>query len=143
MSIQIVVDGTPVAKGRPRFSIIAGHVNTYTDAKTRKYEDRIKQAARIAMIGKGPLAGALAVKVMITLIPPSSWSKKKRQEAVEGSRRPAVRPDADNYAKAAIDGCNKIVFNDDAQITDLIITKRYGHSASLIIVADDMEHILP
>lgn len=142
MAIRIVVEGTPVAKGRPRFSIIAGHVNAYTDGKTRKYEDRIKQAARIVMIGRAPLEGALAVKVMVTLIPPVSWSKKKRQEAVEGSRRPAVRPDADNYAKAAIDACNKIVFNDDAQITDLIITKRYGHSASLIIVAANIDEIL-
>ena len=46
-------------------------------------------------------------------------------------------------AKAAIDGCNKIVFKDDSQITDLIITKRYGHSPSLIIIVDEIEGLLP
>ena len=40
------------------------------------------------------------------------------------------------YAKAAIDACNKIVFKDDSQITDLIITKRYAETARLVIVVD-------
>ena len=142
MSIQIVVEGTPVAKGRPRFSIIAGHVNAYTDKKTRDYEARISQAARIAMIGfQTGFEGALAVKIMVTLIPPVSWSKKKRLAAVTDAIRPVTRPDVDNYAKAAIDACNKIVFRDDSQITDLIITKRYGHSASLVIIVDSVDRI--
>ena len=135
MPVRIVVDGTPVAKARARFTVINGHPSPYTDKKTRQYEDRVKQAARIAMMGLHTgYEGALAVKVMVTLIPPVSWSKKKRAAAVEGIVHPTSRPDADNYAKTALDACNAIVFKDDAQITDLIVTKRYGHSASLVIV---------
>ena len=137
MSIRIVVDGTPVAKGRPRFSIIDGHASTYTDKKTRAYEARISQYARIAMIGLKRLdEGPVTMKVMVSLIPPASWSGKKRLKAVTDVIRPVSRPDADNYAKAAIDACNKIVFKDDSQITDLIVTKRYAETARLVIVVD-------
>ena len=141
MSIQIYVEGTPVAKGRPRFSIIAGHVNAYTDKKTRDYENRIKQAALVAMMREAPIEGPVTMRVMVTLEPPASWSKKKRLRALTDVIRPVTRPDADNYAKAAIDACNKIVFKDDSQITDLTITKRYGPKAQLVIIADSVDRI--
>ena len=48
------------------------------------------------------------------------------------------RPDIDNLAKAVIDGLNGIAFNDDAQIADLHVTKKYhagdGQSKTIVIV---------
>lgn len=141
MSIQIVVEGTPVAKGRPRFRVFNGNASTYTDAKTRKYEDRVKQMALIAMMRETPLEGPVTMKVMVTLIPPVSWSKKKRRQAFDDVIRPTSKPDADNYAKIVADSCNQIVFKDDCQITDLIITKRYGPKAQLIVIVDSVDRI--
>lgn len=143
MPVTITVEGTPAAKGRGRMGIINGRPSVLTPTKTRNYETRIKQMARIAMIGKPRLTGAVCMRLKIFLIPPISWSKKKRANAVQDVIRPSVRPDLDNYAKAALDGCNTIVFKDDAQITDLIVTKRYRHEASLVIIADEVERVLP
>ena len=141
MSIQIVVEGTPVAKGRPRFRVFNGHASTYTDAKTRKYEERVKQMALIAMMREAPIEGPVTMKVMVTLIPPVSWSKKKRRQAFDDVIRPVTRPDSDNYGKIAADACNEIVFKDDSQITDLIITKRYGVKARLVVIVDSVDRI--
>jgi Holliday junction resolvase RusA-like endonuclease len=46
------------------------------------------------------------------------------------------RPDIDNLAKSVIDGLNSVAFNDDAQIADLHITKKYhaGNANSKTIV---------
>ena len=40
--------------------------------------------------------------------------------------RQATRPDLDNFVKAAIDGCNKIVFTDDSRITKMFAVKQYS-----------------
>ena len=39
---------------------------------------------------------------------------------------PAVKPDADNLAKAALDACNGIIWRDDALICSLLVKKRYA-----------------
>lgn len=43
--VSFTVPGTPVGKGRPRFSRAAGLVRTYTPAKTAGWEVLAKHAA--------------------------------------------------------------------------------------------------
>lgn len=136
MPIQIELPGKPVPKGRPRFTVISGHAAPYTPRETRRYEDRLKQAAAIAMIGKSLLAGPVAMRVAVNLEPPASWSRKKRDYACRGLILPCVRPDLDNFGKLALDGCNGIVFKDDGQVADLILTKRYATKASLVVIVE-------
>ena len=64
---------------------------------------------------------------------PKSFSKQKREAAEEGTLKPGVRPDVDNFSKAALDGCNAIVFRDDSLVTDLIARKRYSHRPRLVV----------
>ena len=132
-SVKIVVPGVPVVKGRARFRCVDGVPMPYTPRETRQYEDRIKGRAALAMQGRAKLAGPVSIRVMVSVTPPASWSKKKRMLAVQGTVLPAVRPDLDNYLKAAMDACNKIVFADDGQITDMIVTKRYAADPSLVL----------
>lgn len=123
--------GPPVPKGRPRFRIIKPRgrpqfVTVYTDAATAAYEKQLARIATEAMLGGKPLDGALSVLVEAFLPIPGSWSGRKQYQASAGQIMPMGRPDADNFGKAALDACNKIVWNDDGQIVSLQIVKTYA-----------------
>ena len=130
-TVTIAVAGPPVPKGRPRFSRKAGIA--YTPAKTRKYEDVVRLAAGQAMENQAPFQGPLAVEVEVYLPVPTSWSKKKQGRAHLGLVVPTKRPDANNFASCALDGCNGIVYRDDSQVVELHVTKRYAMKPQLII----------
>ena len=133
MILTLTIPGVPVAKGRPKISARGGFAHAYTPAKTRHYEDMIRCEAAAVMQDRNPLNEPVAMMVTAYVPMPKSMSKKKRQEAVDGIVKPVTRPDADNYAKAALDGCNAIIFRDDSQVSDLIVRKRYSERPRLVI----------
>ena len=51
-------------------------------------------------------------------------SKKKQNQARMGALRPS-KPDIDNIIKAILDGCNKVIYNDDAQVHSIRARKLY------------------
>jgi Holliday junction resolvase RusA-like endonuclease len=134
--LSITIPGIPVAKGRPRFTTAGGFARSYTPAKTQRYEDLIRCEAATAMNGDKPLEEPVAMTVTAYVQPPKSLSKKKRAEAIDGVLKPSTRPDVDNYAKAALDGCNAIIFRDDSLVTDLIVRKRYSERPRLVITVE-------
>lgn len=131
--LTITIPGAPVGKGRPRFTATGGFARVYTPARTRRYEDLIRIEAARAMGGAQPLTEAVSMVVTAYVAPPRSLSRKRRQDALDGLLKPVTRPDADNYLKAALDGCNAIVFRDDSQVTDIIVRKRYSERPRLVI----------
>lgn len=134
--ITFNVEGPPVAKGRARATTIRGMARLYTPAKTRAYEDTVRIAAAMAMGERRPFQGEVTMTVTAMVAIPTSFSKRKRLNAIAGIIRPTTRPDADNYAKAALDGCNGILFRDDSQVTDLIIRKRYAADPRLVVTME-------
>jgi len=134
--ITLTIPGVPVAKGRPKISARGGFARAYTPAKTRRYEDLIKCEAADIMADRKPLDEPVSMVVTAYVAMPKSMSKKKRQEAQDGILKPVTRPDADNYAKAALDGCNAIIFRDDSLVTDLIVRKRYSERPRLDITIE-------
>lgn len=67
------------------------------------------------------------IKVMVTaFMKMPKMSKKRTADALAGYILPAVKPDADNLAKAALDACNGIIWRDDALICSLLVKKRYA-----------------
>ena len=131
--IELSIPGAPVAKGRPKMTTRGGFARTYTPAKTRAYEDLIRCEALKVMGAQPPLEGAVAVIITAYVAPPKSMAKKRRADALDGLLKPVTRPDLDNYAKAALDGCNAIVFRDDSLVTDLIVRKRFSERPRLTI----------
>lgn len=105
----------------------------YTPAKTRNYENLVKLAAGQAMAGAAPVSEPVRMTVTAYLPIPRSLSKKRQAMAEAGDLRPAKRPDIDNFAKAALDGCNKIVFVDDSQVVELRAAKLYSRRPRLEI----------
>ena len=132
MTLQFVIPGPPIGKGRPRFSRQGGKPRSYTPAVTRDYEALIAARAAEVMQGKAPLKTPLTVYIYATMSIPLSWSKAKRQAALDGDVYPS-RPDVDNIAKTVLDGMNKVVYEDDAQVTFLKVTKKYAEEGSVTV----------
>lgn len=127
--VSFTVPGTPVGKGRPKFARRGNFVSTYTPEKTASYENLVKVKAQEAMQGRPLFEGAVCVGIHLFVTPPASWSQKKQREALAGRIFPTTKPDADNVLKGIMDACNEIVFRDDKQVVDVVISKRYCATA--------------
>ena len=125
-SVYFVVTGKPVGKGRPRASTRGGFVRMYTDAKTLGYEAAIADEAARAMSGAEPFETPMQMQVSCYYQITKSWPKKIKQEAIDEERFPNVKPDLDNVVKAILDALNGVVYRDDAQVVNLVATKRYA-----------------
>ena len=73
-----------------------------------------------------PLETPVAVFVYVTYAVPLSYSKKRREDCLNGIEKHTKRPDLDNCIKAITDGMNEVVYKDDSQITSIHATKVYG-----------------
>ena len=126
MLITFKVEGNPKAKARPRFARMGTFVRTYTDAKTKAYEEQIALIAKQAMGASKPLETALDAFIYISLPIPKSHSKKRRENCLNNVEKPIKKPDTDNICKAFLDGMNGVIYKDDSQIVNLFSTKVYG-----------------
>lgn len=133
--IEFLVEGKAVGKGRPRFTC-QGHA--YTPQKTREFETRVSIACKHAAWHSGPLNGQIRAVIDASFAPPISWSKKKRNEAIEGKIAPG-RPDIDNVVKAVLDACNGIAFEDDAQVVEIHARKFYDCLDFVRVIFTEME----
>lgn len=124
-AISFVIPGAPVGKGRPKFARRGNFVSTYTPEKTASYENLVKVVAQQAMAGKDLIQGAVCVGILLFVTPPASWSQKKQAEAIRGGVFPTSKPDVDNVIKGIFDAMNDIVWKDDKQVCDLVLSKRY------------------
>lgn len=134
-SVSFIVPGDAVGKGRPKFARRGQYVTAYTDKKTVSYESLVAWCARQATKGAPPMSGAVVMRVYIFAVPPASWSKKKRAEALSGVLRPTSKPDADNVLKGLCDAMNGIVFLDDKQVVDVHISKHYAETPEVRVMA--------
>ena len=131
-----LVDGTPVAKGRPR---VTRRGFTYTPKETKEQEQKIKDAYLKAYGDSCAFPEGVPLKLqMVFYMPmPKSLSKKKRLAAVCGDLRPTKKPDVDNLIKV-IDALNGgVAFADDSQIVEIHATKYYSeHPSTMIIISE-------
>jgi len=125
-SVSFVVEGEPVAKGRPRAGMTDEGIRMRTPAKTKAYERKIRAAAKVGMHGRIPFGRPVALKVAIYLEIPQSWAKARQTKARIGVICATNKPDADNVLKAIKDGMNEIVYEDDSQVVDIAVTKKYA-----------------
>lgn len=125
-AVSFRVPGKPVGKGRPRAAKRGKHITLYTPEATATYESTVALAASQAM-GQAPLIdGPVDVLMRIDLPVPFSWSQRKQRDALAGTIIPTTKPDMDNVIKAVFDAINGVVWNDDTQVADLRVRRRYG-----------------
>jgi Holliday junction resolvase RusA-like endonuclease len=135
--VHVILSGQPIGKGRPRFT---RQGRTYTPAKTKDYEQKLRQAAIEAMKDhdREPTEMPCRVVILAQFEIPKSWPKYKKNAALtgEGNYKPG-KPDIDNIAKAALDAMNGVVFKDDALVSKLEVEKRYGQPLLIATVFFD------
>ena len=131
MEIKITIYVEPVAKGRPRATTRAGRVFIYTPAKTAHAESLIRET----LINEGSFGEGIPLRLEATFYRQRPKSLPKRVEL------PVSRPDLSNYLKTLEDALNKFTFQDDSQIVDLHIRKRFGSPPriELTITSDNVE----
>lgn len=118
--------GEAIAKGRPRVTTVGGSARAYTPNRTGAFESKLRAIAAVTMARAGEAASADACRVEMAFErkPPKSWSKKKVL-AMRGGPI-TVKPDLDNLAKAILDALNGIAYEDDRQVSDLHVSRRWG-----------------
>ena len=131
--INFTVDGAAVPKQRPR---ISGR-QAYTPKRTKDYEGRVLQAFRSSYPAFGKDTPVWVCIHIIQAIP-KSWSKKKRARAEAGEIFPLGRNgDIDNIAKSILDALNGFAYEDDCQVTRLMISKEYGTEPRAIVQLEE------
>jgi Holliday junction resolvase RusA-like endonuclease len=131
--VGFTIPGLPVAKGRPKFSTRNGIARAYTPKKTRDFEAMAREYAKAAMGPLMPCMSSVHVTFVVFVPVPKSWSKTKRNTAIAGGIHPTVKPDLDNFAKALTDALNGVVYDDDSQICDVVMSKRYAEEPRIVV----------
>lgn len=140
--ITFTVPGAPQGKGRAKIVRIGGFSRMATPAKTVAYEGLIAHAAHAAMAGRQLLEGPVRCSLLLHCQIPASWSQKKQRLALEGGVYPTTKPDADNVLKAVFDGLNGVVWKDDVQCVDVVVTKRYAGTPCVQVRIQPVEQAL-
>ena len=126
--IAFTIPGAPQGKARAR-TCRNGH--TYTPDNTVLYENLVKteflrQCGRGQRIRSSDTRRAISMQIIAVYPVPASYPKRDKVAALAGDLLPTKKPDADNVAKIIADALNGLAYDDDAQITDLLVLKRYG-----------------
>lgn len=137
--IRIEIPGPAVPQGRPRATVVYGHVKLYDPAKSRAYKQTVAIYARQAMGQRLPTKRAVSCRLRIYRQIPASDSRHKRDLKASGFIRPTVKPDLDNVFKAVTDACTGIVWHDDNQIVEAHIVKQYSDRPRAILEVEELE----
>lgn len=126
--VKFTVPGQPKGKARARTVRRGGGKSfSYTPEGTVLYENLIKtcylQDAGHVLFNDGQ---PLAVSITAFYEVPKSYSKKKKQEMLDGQLYPTKKPDIDNIAKCVLDALNKLAYRDDTQVVKLHMEKHYA-----------------
>lgn len=124
-SLTLVIPGTPVGKGRPRFSTAGRFPRAYTPEKTAAYEELVRTVWAKSGRKQAPDGAAIHARIMAGFPIPQSKSRKAREAMAAGTVPYIHKPDLDNIAKAALDALNGLAYRDDSQIITLTVTKCY------------------
>ncbi len=127
--IDLRLDVTP--RGWDRATPWMGR--SLTTRAQRQYQNILASSARRAMKSQEPYPGAVSIVVGAFFPIPKSWTRAEREAALTGSRPHTSVPDCDNCLKAVMDSFKGIVWNDDRQVCQATVTKKYSSSPALII----------
>ena len=114
-----------IGKARPK---VTRHGN-YTPAKTRRAEQAIRAAYEQAVTDKGgtvddyrsPAHESVSLRIETQRPLPESRRKGISTEP------DTYMPDADNVTKLVMDALNGVAWVDDAQVDELVVSKRYRY----------------
>lgn len=128
------VVGTPKPQGSKR-----AYINRRTGkpvltesagAPLKDWRTDVQQAAIRAQGVLPPLDGPVRVTLRFALTRPKSHPKTRETW-------PTTRPDIDKLTRAVLDSVTHICFNDDSQVTDLLVFKQWGDPPGVTVIVED------
>ena len=131
--MRFEVLGEVIGKGRPRFTRSG---RTYTPKKTLDYEREIKIAytSKYTYLSKR----SLRIKICAYLEVTKSHSKVKKQKMLANELQCTKKPDADNIVKVVLDALNKVAYQDDTQVVELVAIKRWSNESRLKVIIEEI-----
>ena len=136
--VIFTIPGPPKGKGRPRFKTVGNFAKAYTPQDTINYENLVKVMYNQKCENQR-LEGAIRADIVGYFPIPSSTSKKRQKLMEEGKIHYTKKIDCDNLAKIILDALNKIAFNDDAQVSELVVVKRYSTTPRTVVKLSELE----
>ena len=125
--VVFIIPGPAQAKQRPRINRNTGRV--YTPGATSKYEKLVKESYGDNPCFKNQF---ISVKITFKMAIPKSYSKKKREQALNKEIFP-TRADIDNYIKSILDGLNGVCWEDDRYIYSITAEKIFAEESETIV----------
>ena len=114
--LSFTVYGKPEPQGSARAFVVKGRaVVTSANPNIKGWRDLIASEARVQMQGLPPVGGPVEVRASFYLPRPKSVKRV----------RPTVKPDLDKLARGVLDSLTNVVYRDDAQVTNLQVSKHY------------------
>lgn len=137
ISILFTIPGKPIAQARARAVRRANYVTMYDPKLSRQYKTIVATYAKQAYPLQ-PIDSAVKVVIDLFLPIPTSFNKRRKQEAIEGKLRPTKKPDYDNLVKGVQDAMNGICYTDDCQIVDAVISKYYSENPRVEVMVEEL-----
>jgi len=136
MKFEVV--GSPVGKKRPKFSTIHGYAQAVKAKEDVIYENLVKVSFQQAKTVDYDLFNKpIKMKITAFFAVLKSFSKKKIEQALQGTISPVTKPDVDNIAKIICDALNDVAYKDDTQIVELTIVKKYAMEPKVEITLEE------
>ena len=133
--VVFTVKGEPKGKGRPRFTK-SGQV--YTPGGTSTYESLVGFSYRNSARGY-KFTSPVRVTVRAFHKPPKGKSKRVVEDMLNGRILPTKKPDLDNVAKIVLDGLNKVAWEDDTQVVEMMVIKRYAEEPMVAVTIEEID----
>jgi len=123
--MTFVVEGPPATKGSTvSLWSAGGRILTHTDSpRLAAWTRAVQWSAKAARVPCVPKPGGVRIEACCSYLAP-------RAPAGAYPTRP---PDVDKVARALLDALTGIAYVDDAQVVELLISKRYGAEAAITI----------
>ena len=86
-----------------------------------------------------PILGPVRVHISFFLPIPKITPSMRRKQMINGLCVPWRRPDLDNLAYTVTNAMQDIIYKDDSQIIDLVLSKRYAEIPKIVIKILEMD----
>jgi Holliday junction resolvase RusA-like endonuclease len=93
------------------------------------YKSHLQWQAKLLGKGKFFSSGPLEVHIRFIMSIPESYSKKKKASLI--GEYHIKKPDTDNLVKGVFDSLNKILWQDDNQVSKVTAIKVYGETPGI------------
>lgn len=122
--LRVFVPGTPKGQPRPRAFARAGKARVYDPGTAEGWKSQIALAVPFP---RQACEGPVSVFMQFVFARPKSHTRSSGALKDGVPNVVTSKPDIDNLAKAVLDALTGVgVWNDDAQVTDIVCSKRYA-----------------